>query len=457
MERYAPHAKDLASRDVVSRAMTIEIREGRGCGPQKDYMLLHLEHLDAKVLHERLPGISETAKIFAGVDVTREPIPVLPTVHYNMGGIPTNYHGEVINPTPDDPERIAPGLMAIGEAACVSVHGANRLGCNSLLDHRGLRPRRRVARRRAGEAGRAAQAACRLGRRCGGGAGSTACATPRGGSRAARSGSPCSAIMQNDCAVFRTGRRSRRARARSPMSRPPCASSSLSDRSMIWNTDLVEALELDNLLAQAVVSMNSALNRTESRGAHAREDFPERDDKNWLKHTVVLARRRRQGHARLPPGALLHACRTRSRPSRPRRASTEAREKKMVEFTLPANSKVGVGKTYPAPAGAKRVKAFKIYRWNPDDGKNPQLDTYQVDLDACGPMVLDALIKIKNEVDTTLTFRRSCREGICGSCAMNIDGTNTLACLKPIDECKGDGADLSACRIWRWSRIWCRI
>jgi succinate dehydrogenase / fumarate reductase flavoprotein subunit len=286
MERYAPHAKDLASRDVVSRAMTIEIREGRGCGPHKDYMLLHLEHLEAKMLHERLPGISETSKIFAGVDVTREPIPVLPTVHYNMGGIPTNYHGEVINPTQDDPERIAPGLMAIGEAACVSVHGANRLGCNSLLD---IVVFGRAAALRAAElvkpgaphkplessAGDAAVA--RLDR----------LRNAKGRLKSSEIRLAMQRVMQSDCAVFRTRATLEEGARKIADVAASMRELSLSDRSMIWNTDLVEALELDNLLAQAVVSMNSALNRTESRGAHAREDFPERDDKNWLKHTVV--------------------------------------------------------------------------------------------------------------------------------------------------------------------------
>jgi len=285
MERYAPSAKDLASRDVVSRAMTIEIREGRGCGPNKDHILLHLEHLDPKVLHERLPGISETAKIFSGVEVTREPIPVLPTVHYNMGGIPTNYHGEAIDPVPDDPERVCPGLMAIGEAASVSVHGANRLGCNSLLDivvfgrAAALRtaelvkpgtPHKPLATS-AGEEGvarldRVRQAKGRLK------AGEIRLAMQR--------------TMQNECAVFRT-----RATLEDGVRKITDVAASMSDlgiadRSLIWNSDLMEALELDNLVAQSVVALHSAVNRTESRGAHAREDFPDRDDETWMKHTV---------------------------------------------------------------------------------------------------------------------------------------------------------------------------
>jgi succinate dehydrogenase / fumarate reductase flavoprotein subunit len=286
MERYAPHAKDLASRDVVSRAMTIEILEGRGCGPQKDHILLHLEHLDPKVLHERLPGISETAKIFSGVDVTREPIPILPTVHYDMGGIPTNYRGEVLRPTESDPDAVVPGLMAVGEAACVSVHGANRLGCNSLLD---IVVFGRAAAQRAAElvkpgtdhpplvanAGEASVA--RL----------DAVRHAKGPRKTGEIRTDMQRVMQNNCSVFRTADVLQDGVKKIDSVAKSYADLGVSDRSMIWNSDLVEALELKNLLEQAVVTLHSAENRTESRGAHAREDFPDRDDENWLKHTVA--------------------------------------------------------------------------------------------------------------------------------------------------------------------------
>jgi succinate dehydrogenase / fumarate reductase flavoprotein subunit len=286
MERYAPSAKDLASRDVVSRAMTLEIREGRGCGPEKDHIMLHLEHLDPKVLHERLPGISETAKIFAGVDVTREPIPMLPTVHYNMGGVPTNYHGEVVQPTKDNPDAVVPGLMAIGEAACVSVHGANRLGTNSLLD---LVVFGRAAAHRAAEIVKPNTPHKRLPDN----AGEAAIArldkirNASGKTKPAEIRLAMQKTMQNNCAVFRTTDVLNEGVTKIHEIADKMADLSVTDRSMIWNTDLVEALELDNLLAQAVVTLHSAANRQESRGAHAQEDFPNRDDKEWMKHTVA--------------------------------------------------------------------------------------------------------------------------------------------------------------------------
>ncbi|MGI9317214.1 MAG: succinate dehydrogenase flavoprotein subunit [bacterium] len=286
MERYAPNAKDLASRDVVSRSMTLEIRSGLGVGEEADHIHLHLEHLGPEVLAERLPGISESARIFAGVDVTREPIPVLPTVHYNMGGIQTNIHGEVVNLVDGDSEKIVPGLMAIGEAACVSVHGANRLGSNSLLD---IVVFGRAAAHRARDVIKPGEGRVRL--------------RPDSGEqiidrfdrlRHATGQSPTSEIrldmqktMQNYCAVFRTGEVMREGIEKLENTCSRFDDVGVSDRSMVWNTDLVETLELDNLLRQSKVSIFSAENREESRGAHAREDFPDRDDETWMKHTLV--------------------------------------------------------------------------------------------------------------------------------------------------------------------------
>jgi succinate dehydrogenase / fumarate reductase flavoprotein subunit len=285
MERYAPHAKDLASRDVVSRSMTIEIREGRGVGPEKDHIHLHLEHLDPKIIHERLPGISESARIFAGVDVRREPIPVLPTVHYNMGGIPTNYHGEALTKLNGDPDTVVPGLMAVGEAACVSVHGANRLGSNSLID---LVVFGRAAAKRAADTISTAGRQRDLPRD----AGEAAIARldrfrqAKGGTPTAELRRRMQKVMQENCAVFRTGEVLAEGHDRIHTVWGGSDDIAVTDRSLIWNTDLIETLEYDNLIQQAVVTMDSAGNRTESRGAHAREDYPERDDKNWMKHTL---------------------------------------------------------------------------------------------------------------------------------------------------------------------------
>ena len=286
MERYAPSAKDLASRDVVSRSMTVEITEGRGVGPGKDHIHLHLDHLDPAIIHERLPGISESAKVFAGVDVTREPIPVLPTVHYNMGGIPTNYHGEVLTKRGDNPDAVVPGLMAIGEAACVSVHGANRLGSNSLTD---LVVFGRAAGLRAGETVRAGESHRDLEPR------HTEAHLARFDRLRHANGSESTAklrlamqkTMQETCAVYRTGELLQQGVTRIAAVHGAAPDVSVSDHGLIWNTDLVETLEFDNMIAQAVVTVNSAANRKESRGAHAREDFPDRDDGEWMKHTLA--------------------------------------------------------------------------------------------------------------------------------------------------------------------------
>ena len=286
MERYAPHAKDLASRDVVSRAMTIEIREGRGCGPKKDHIHLHLEHLDPKIIHERLPGIAETTKIFSGVDVTKAPIPILPTAHYNMGGIPTNYRAEVIRPTADNPDATVPGLMAIGEAACVSVHGANRLGSNSLLD---IVVFGRAAALRAAELVKPGSSQRDLAKD----AGDFAVARldrfrhAKGNVRTSELRLEMQHTMQDDCPVFRTGAGLAQGQKKIRAAWKKRDQLGIEDRSLIWNSDLVETLELDNLMYQAVAALDCAAERKESRGAHAREDYPNRDDVNWLKHSVV--------------------------------------------------------------------------------------------------------------------------------------------------------------------------
>jgi succinate dehydrogenase / fumarate reductase, flavoprotein subunit len=285
MERYAPNAKDLASRDVVSRAMTIEIREGRGVGPDKDHIYLHLEHLGSDTINEKLPGIAETAKIFAGVDVSKQPIPVLPTVHYNMGGVPANYHGEVVTLKDGKPDSIVPGLMAVGEAACVSVHGANRLGSNSLLD---LVVFGREAARHCADVVKPGTKHKPLAP----GAGDFAVSRidklrhAKGSLKTADIRLNMQRVMQGHAAVFRTGESLQEGVQKLTKVFDSFADVSVSDRNMVWNTDLIETLELDNLLGQAVATMHSAVNRQESRGAHAREDFPNRDDVNWMKHTL---------------------------------------------------------------------------------------------------------------------------------------------------------------------------
>ncbi len=288
MERYAPHAKDLASRDVVSRAITIEIREGRGVGPKKDHIYLHLDHIDPIILAERLPGITESAHIFAGVDLRRQPIPVLPTVHYNMGGIPTNYLSEALNPRGGDPDAVAPGLMALGEASCASVHGANRLGSNSLID---LVVFGRAAGHRCAETIESGQSQSDLPQ----GAGEEAVDRldrlrfAEGSTPTAELRSRMQHAMQHNCAVFRNAQVLQEGCQLIQNVWEGAADIRVTDRSLIWNTDLVETLEFDNMIALAAVTIRSALARQESRGAHAREDFPSRDDANWMKHTLAYA------------------------------------------------------------------------------------------------------------------------------------------------------------------------
>lgn len=286
MERYAPSAKDLASRDVVARSMAMEMREGRGVGKDKDHIFLHLDHIDPKVLHERLPGITETGKIFAGVDLTRQPLPVTPTVHYNMGGIPCNYHGEVVRLRDGDPDAVVPGLFAVGEAACVSVHGANRLGSNSLIDlvvfgrATGLRLKETLKPNTPHNPLPKGSEEMALGRL-------DHFRHAKGGTPTAKLRAEMQRTMQRHCAVFRDSALLSEGVGKIDMIYKGMEDVGVADRSLIWNTDLVETMELDNLIGQAVVTMKSAENRKESRGAHMHEDFPERDDANWMKHTIT--------------------------------------------------------------------------------------------------------------------------------------------------------------------------
>ena len=286
MERYAPNAKDLASRDVVSRAMTIEINEKRGCGENADHVLLHLEHIDADTIHKRLPGISETAKIFAGVDLTKKPIPVLPTVHYNMGGIPTNYRTEVLRPTNDNADNVCEGLMAVGEAACVSVHGANRLGSNSLID---LVVFGRAAAKRAAELVKPGTPHEEIPES------ETQKCLDRfdklrnadGNNSTAELRLSMQKTMQSKCAVFRTEKNLKEGVDDIRKAYDGMDSISVKDRSLVFNTDLVETLEFDNLIRQAVTTVESAYHRKESRGAHARDDYPKRNDEKFMQHTLA--------------------------------------------------------------------------------------------------------------------------------------------------------------------------
>ena len=437
MERYAPNAKDLASRDVVSRAMTIEIREGRGVGAHRDHLFLHLEHLGADVIAKRLPGIAETAKIFANVDVTRAPIPVQPTVHYNMGGIPCNVNGQALT-SEGGTERVGSGPDGDRRGGLRLRARREPAGLELAARPRRVRPRRRGALRRLPEArgqprgtadaghGSAARALrpfpqCR-GQAAGGGA---------AGRHAARDAARCRGVPHRGHADRRLcGARALLCVAARPQDlRPFTRVQHRSRRGARTRQPAAPVARDDPFGAEP---------HREPRRARAR-GFPGARRRELDEAQPRLGGRRGPGPFRLPAGRAEHGYgrRRAHSPASPR--LLKGAWVAMAQFRLPANSRYDdrQGRHHPAPAGAGRVRQFRIYRWDPDSPARPRVDTYDIDLDRCGPMVLDALIKIKNEVDATVTFRRSCREGICGSCAMNIDGVNTLACTQTIDSIQG--------------------
>ena len=431
MERYAPSAKDLASRDVVSRAMTIEIREGRGVGKHKDHINLHLDHLDPAILHERLPGISESARIFAGVDVTCEPIPIVPTVHYNMGGIPTNFHGEVLTKKHGNDDTVVPGLMALGEAGCVSVHGANRLGSNSLID---LVVFGRAAAHRCAELVHAGEKQQDLPKD------SADLALSRldkfrhanGKSPTAELRLKMQKVMQNNCAVFRTGEILQEGVKLIHEAYDAVPDLKVVDRSLIWNSRSDRDARIrqpdragrgdDGVRAQPPGKPRRACARGLPRSR--RQELDEAH--------AVLARRQGQGGDRLPAGARLHAHQRgvvhraegarllRERKQRSTWSSSICRR-------IPRSPRAAPGPIRPARATCANTRSIAGIRTTERTRASTPITWTPA---TTGPMVLDALIWIKNNIDPTLTFRRSCREGVCGSCAMNIDGSNTLACTK---------------------------